>query len=195
MKPWVLGTLAAVVLIRSASAQEMPRPSSLPDVILDCYRSHSAAIGYPTFRPGVAIDGDNFQTPTVRYRLQVVNRNVLKIINFPDDAMNRKEYGKSIFELNRDFTGKHTIVGWREETSLGIRVLTIDFEQMILSIMQLPEPSTSSSFASSVSRAHVEVNVCKEKKTSREARVLKSLVGLGDTAVTSEPDVARALRA
>lgn len=162
MKCWALGVLAAMS-INGAGAQDMPRPSSLPDVILDCYRSHSAAIGYPTFRPGIAIDGDNFQIPPVRYRLQLVNRNVLKIINFPDDAMNRKEYGKSIFELNRDFTGKHMIVGWREETSLGIRVFTIDFELMLLSILQIPEPPTSASYVSSVSMAHVEVNFCKKK--------------------------------
>jgi hypothetical protein len=68
------------------------------------------------------------ETPLIRYRLRVVGK-ILKIIKDPSRPAFRTEHGKSVWEMKRDFTISHQIVGWREELSGGIvRLFTFDFE-------------------------------------------------------------------
>src|SRR6478736_6072410 len=61
----------------------------------------------------VAINNNDLQTPLTRYRLQVVDKKILKIIKDPDRPAFRDEHGKSIWQMKRDFTDKHQIISWR----------------------------------------------------------------------------------
>ena len=91
----------------------------------------------------IVLNGDNFETPVIRYRLQVVGK-ILKIIRDPDRPAFRTEHGKSVWEMTRDFTASHQVVGWREELSGGIvRLFTFDFEDLLLSTVDI-SPSRSS---------------------------------------------------
>jgi hypothetical protein len=68
----------------AAAQVNQPVPTSLPEVTLDCYQSYATITVLPesAFTES-AIDGDNFDTPTPRYRLQVVDKTTLKIIRDP----------------------------------------------------------------------------------------------------------------
>ena len=102
------------------------------------------------------MDGGNFETPLIRYRLQVVGK-ILKIIKHPDRPAFRTEHGKSVWEMTRDFTSSHQVVAWREELSGGIvRLFTFDFEDLLLSTVDIsPARSTT---------AGVELHVMKCSK-------------------------------
>jgi len=106
---------------------------------------------------GVTIDGDNFDKPPVRYRLQVVSSQTLKVIEWPNSSERRKEYGKGLFDLSRDFTNKHPIVGWREQSSTEIKIFTVDFENKLFSIMKVPITTQYSRMG----LAGVEINKCR----------------------------------
>ncbi len=86
----------------------------------------------------IVIDGGNTDTPLIRYRLQVADKRTLKIIKDPDRPAYRTEHGKSVWEIKRDFTSFHRVVGWREELPGGIvRLFTFDFEDLLLSTIDL----------------------------------------------------------
>ena len=90
-------------------------------------------------------------------RLQVVGK-ILKIIKDPSRAAFRTEHGKSVWEMKRDFTISHQIVGWREELSGGIvRLFTFDFEDLLLSTVDV-SPARSSA-------AGIELHVMKCSKS------------------------------
>jgi hypothetical protein len=129
---WVL----AATTIHWANAQSSPK--SLPDVTLDCYQSFATTVGLPE-NPlyDISIDGDNFDKPLVRYRLQVVDKLTLKIIRDPSRPTYRNEYGKNVSEMTRDFTNKHQIIGWREDSSTGVRLFTLNFEDLLFSIVDV----------------------------------------------------------
>ena len=114
-------------------------PSSLPEVTLDCYQAYATATPLPESSINeLAIDGDNFDTPTPRYRLQVVDKATLKIINYPSILARRTETGKNVWEMKRDFTGKHQIVGWRELSSTETKLFTVNFDDGLFSILRIP---------------------------------------------------------
>jgi hypothetical protein len=93
----------------------------------------------------------------IRYRVQVVGK-ILKIIRDPTRPAFRTEHGKSVWEMTRDFTNSHQIVGWREELSGGIvRLFTFDFEDLLLSTVDI-SPARSSA-------AGVELHVMKCSKS------------------------------
>jgi len=159
MRIYSAALLASLASVGIAQAQQLPRPSSLPDVTLECDRSFSSYSGYP-FEAGVfgvTIDGDNFDKPPVRYRLQVVSSQTLKVIEWPNSSERRKEYGKGLFDLSRDFTNKHPIVGWREQSSTEIKIFTVDFENKLFSIMKVPITTQYSRMG----LAGVEINKCR----------------------------------
>ena len=94
--------------------------------------SSSHAQRSPDSLPAVTVD-----------RLQVVGK-ILKIIKDPSRPAFRTEHGKSVWEMTRDFTISHQIVGWREELSGGIvRLFTFDFEDLLLSTVDI-SPARSS---------------------------------------------------
>lgn len=131
--------LFSVTFSTSAVAQQLDlTPKSLPQVTLDCYQAFSTIVGLPenSFRE-IAIDGDNFDVPTIRYRLAVANQYTLKIIERPNDAALRKEFGKNITAMTRDFTNKHRIVGWRDDTASGLKLYTVDFDNRLFSIVDI----------------------------------------------------------
>jgi hypothetical protein len=102
----------------------------------------------------IAIDGGNLETPLIRYRLQVADKTTLKIIKDPTRPAFRTEHGKSVWDMERDFTDRHQIVGWREELTGGIvRLFTFDFEDLLLSTIDI-SPARSSA-------AGVELHVMK----------------------------------
>jgi hypothetical protein len=102
----------------------------------------------------IAIDGGNLETPLIRYRLQVADKTTLKIIKDPTRPAFRTEHGKSVWDMERDFTNRHQIVGWREELTGGIvRLFTFDFEDLVLSTIDI-SPARSSA-------AGVELHVMK----------------------------------
>jgi len=137
MKALSFGLLLVTVTLSSSHAQRSP--DSLPDVTVDCYQSFAAKV--PLAEPPsreIVVDGGNFETPLIRYRLQVVRNTILKIIRDPNRPAFRTEHGKSVWDMTRDFTTSHQIVGWREELSGGIvRLFTFDFEDLLLTTVDI----------------------------------------------------------
>ena len=114
MKALSAGLLLAITTLPSVHARRSPE--SLPAVTVDCYQSFAAKAPLPELASKeMVIDGGNLETPLIRYRLQVADRTTLKIIKDPTRPAFRTEHGKSVWEIKRDFTSKHQVVGWREE--------------------------------------------------------------------------------
>jgi hypothetical protein len=156
MKALGFGLLLAITTLSNSHAQRSP--DSLPAVTVDCYQSFAAKAALPELASKeVAIDAGNFETPLVRYRLQVVGK-ILKILWHPDRPAFRTEHGRSVWDMTRNFTASHQIVGWREELSGGIvRLFTFDFEDLLLSTVDIsPARSTA---------AGVELHVMKCSKS------------------------------
>ncbi len=149
--------LLAVATMSSVHAQRSPE--SLPAVTVDCYQSFAAKTPLPELASkDIAIDGGSLQTPLVRYRLQVADNKTLKIIRDPTRPAFRTEHGKSVWEIKRDFTNHHQVVGWREELPGGIlRLFTFDFEDLLLSTVDV-SPARASGAA-------VELHVMKCSKS------------------------------
>src|SRR5579863_9357681 len=137
MKALSLGILLPIITLSSAHAQRSPE--TLPPVTVDCYQSFAAKAALPELpSKEIAIDGGNLDTPLIRYRLQVADKRTLKIIRDPDRPAFREEHGKSVWEIKRDFTSTHQVVGWREELPSGIvRLFTFDFEDLLLSTVDI----------------------------------------------------------
>jgi hypothetical protein len=157
MKALCLGFLVAIGSLSAVHAQRSP--DTLPFVTVDCYQSFAAKAPLPDFpSKEIALDGGNLETPLIRYRLQVADKRTLKIIKDPSRPVFRTEYGKSVWEMNRDFTSTHQVVGWREELPGGIvRLFTFDFEDLLLSTIDIaPAHSTA---------AGVELHVMKCSKS------------------------------
>jgi hypothetical protein len=157
MKALRLGVLLAITTLSSVHAQRSPE--TLPLVTVDCYQSFGAKASLPELpSKEIVIDGGNLETPLVRYRLQVADKRTLKIIKDPTRPASRTEHGKSVWEIKRDFTSMHQIVGWREELPGGIvRLFTFDFEDLLLSTIDV---SPAGSIA-----AGVELHVMKCSKS------------------------------
>jgi hypothetical protein len=157
MKALSLGLLLAITTLSSAHAQRSPE--ALPAVTVDCYQSFAAKAALPELASKeIAIDGGNLETPLIRYRLQVADKTTLKIIKDPTRPAFRTEHGKSVWDMERDFTDRHQIVGWREELTGGIvRLFTFDFEDLLLSTIDI-SPARSSA-------AGVELHVMKCSKS------------------------------
>ena len=157
MKALSLGFLLAITALSSAQAQRSSE--TLPPVTVDCYHSFAAKAPLPELpSKEIAIDAGNLDTPLIRYRLQVADKRTLKIIKDPNRPAYRTEHGKSVWEMKRDFTSQHRIVGWREELPGGIvRLFTFDFEDLLLSTIDI---SPARSIA-----AGVEVHVMKCSKS------------------------------
>ena len=157
MKALSVGLLLAITTLSSSHAQRSP--DSLPAVTVDCYQSFATKMRLPE-QPDkeIVIDRDNFETPLISYRLQVVDKTTLKIIKDPTRPAYRTEEGKSIWKMTRDFTNRHQIVGWREELPGGIvRLFTFDFEDLLFTIIDI-SPARSSA-------AGVELHVMKCSKS------------------------------
>jgi hypothetical protein len=156
MKALSLGFLLTITTLSNVHAQRSPE--SLPAVTVDCYQSFAAKASLPELpSKEMVVDGGNFETPLIRYRLQVVGK-ILKIIKDPSRPAFRTEHGKSVWEMTRDFTNRHQIVGWREELPGGIvRLFTFDFEDLLLSTIDV-SPARSSA-------AGVELHVMKCSKS------------------------------
>jgi hypothetical protein len=157
MKALGFGLLLVTATLSSTHAQRSP--DSLPNVTVDCYQSFATKAALPELpSKQVVVDGGNFETPLIRYRLQVVGKTILKIIRDPNRPAFRTEHGKSVWEMARDFTTGHQIVGWREELSGGIvRLFTFDFEDLLLSAVDI-SPARSPA-------AGVELHVMKCSKS------------------------------
>ena len=158
MKALSLGLLLAATTLSSSYAQRSP--DSLPAVTVDCYQSFAAKtqlVELPSSE--VALDAGYFDPPLIRYRLQVVDEKILKIIKDPNRPAFRTEHGKSFWEMARDFTNNHKIVGWREGRPDGrLRTYTFDFEDLLFSTIDI-SPAGSSFTAA------VEVHVMKCSKS------------------------------
>lgn len=147
----VFSTLSGVHAQRS--------PDTLPLVTVDCYQSFASKAPLPDLpSKDIAVDGGNLETPLIRYRLQVADKRTLKVIKDPSRPVFRTEYGKSVWEIKRDFTTMHQVVAWREELAGGIvRLLTFDFEDLLLGTVDVT-PAHSMAAA-------VEVHVMKCSKS------------------------------
>jgi len=158
MKALRLGLLLAITALSSSHAQRSP--DTLPAVTVDCYQSFAAKtqLTEPPSKE-VVLDAGNFEEPVIRYRLQVVDKTILKIIKDPNRPAFRAEHGKSIWEIGRDFTEKHQIVGWREELPGGIvRLFTFDFTDLLFSTIDISSARSST--------AGVELHVMKCNKST-----------------------------
>ena len=144
MKALGFGFLLAICTSPSVHAQRSP--DTLPLVTVDCYQSFAAKAPLPDLAAKeIALDGGNLETSLIRYRLQVADKRTLKVIRDPSRPVYRTEYGKSVWEIKRDFTTEHQVVGWREELPGGIvRLFTFDFEDLLLSTVDVsPVHSTA----------------------------------------------------
>jgi hypothetical protein len=144
MKALSVGVLIAIWPLSGVHAQRSP--DTLPFVAVDCYQSFAAKTPLPDSpSQEVALDGGNLETPLIRYRLQVADKRTLKVIKDPSRPVFRTEYGKSVWEMKRDFTSAHQVVGWREELPGGtVRLITFDFEDLLLSTIDIsPTHSTA----------------------------------------------------
>ena len=137
MKVLSFGLLLVTITLSSSHAQRSP--DSLPAVTVDCYQSFAAKAPLAELPSReIVVDGGNLETPLIRYRLQVVRKTILKIIRDPNRPAFRTEHGKSVWDMTRDFTTSHQIVGWREELSGGIvRLFTFDFEDLLLTTVDI----------------------------------------------------------
>jgi hypothetical protein len=158
MKALGPGLLFAAVTLSSVQAQRSPE--SLPALTVDCYQSFAAKAPLPEIRSSeIAIDGGNLETPLIRYRLEVADSKTLKIIRDPTRPAFRAEHGRSVWEMNRDFTSRHQVVGWREELPGGsVRLFTFDFGDLLLSTVDVPPARASA--------AAVELHVMKCSKSA-----------------------------
>jgi hypothetical protein len=141
MKALSFGLLLAAATLSNVHAQRSPE--TLPLVTVDCYQSFAAKTLFPELASKeIAIDGGNLETPLIRYRLQVADKTTLKVIKDPSRPVFRAEYGRSVWEMKRDFTSKHQIVGWREELPGGIvRLFTFDFVDLLLDTVDVSPAS------------------------------------------------------
>jgi len=90
MKALSFGLLLATATLSSSHAQRSP--DTLPAVTVDCYQSFAAKAPLPELPAReIVLNGDNFETPVIRYRLQVVGK-ILKIIRDPDRPAFRTEH-------------------------------------------------------------------------------------------------------
>jgi hypothetical protein len=154
LKALGLGLLLAAAISSNSRAQRSP--DTLPDVTLDCYQSFATKTPLPELASKeVSLDAGNLeQEPVTRYRLQVIKKTILKIIKDPDRPAFRTENGKSVWEMARDFTDRHQIVGWREELPGGIvRLFTLDFADHLFTTLDV-SPARSAT-------AGVELHVMK----------------------------------
>jgi hypothetical protein len=137
MKALSLGFFLAISQLSVVHAQRSP--DTLPLVTVNCYQSFAAKVPLPDFpSKEIALDGGDLETPLIRYRLQVADKRTLKIVKDPSRPAFRTEYGKSVWEMKRDFTSAHQVVGWREELPGGIvRLITFDFEDLLLSTIDV----------------------------------------------------------
>ena len=137
MKALAVGLILAVTPFSCAYAQRSV--DSLPAVTIDCYQSFATKAQLPERDDkDVAIDNNDLQTPLIRYRLQVVDKKILKVIKDPDRPAFRDEHGKSFWQMKRDFTDKHQIISWREDLPGGVvRIFTFDFADRLLSTMDV----------------------------------------------------------
>jgi hypothetical protein len=156
MKALSFGLLLVTATLSSSHAQRSP--DALPAVTVDCYQSFAAKAALPELpSKEVVVDAGNSETPLIRYGLQVVGK-ILKVIRDPNRPAFRTEHGKSVWDMTRDFTVSHQIVGWREELSGGtVRLFTFDFEDLLLSTVDI-SPARSSA-------AGVELHVMKCSKS------------------------------
>ena len=144
MKAVIVGLIVAILTMSNSRAQRSA--DALPDVTVDCYQSFAIKAPLPEVASKeIAIKGSDFDIPVVRYRIQVIDKTILKIIKDPTRPPFRTEYGKSVWQISRDFTANHKIVGWREELTGGIvRLFTFDFEDLLLSTLDIsPARSTA----------------------------------------------------
>jgi len=157
MKALSLGLLLVFGAFSHANAQRSP--DALPLVTVDCYQSFAAKAPLPDLSAKeITLDGGNPETSLIRYRLQVADKRTLKIIRDPSRPVYRTEYARSVWQIKRDFTDTHQVVGWREELTGGtVRLFTFDFEDLLLSTIDVsPAHSTASG---------VEVHVMKCSKS------------------------------
>src|ERR1700709_496188 len=122
MKALSLGFLLAMTTLVHAQRS----PESLPAVTVDCYQSFAAKAELPELpSKEIAITGAEVETPVIRYRLQVVDKTILKIIKHSTRPAFRSEHAKSSWQIKRDFTDRHQVIGWREELPYGtVRLFT-----------------------------------------------------------------------
>jgi hypothetical protein len=137
---------------------------TLPAVTVDCYRSLATKTQFPEGSgKDVTVANEDSATALIRYRLQVVDKTILKIVSDPDRDAFREEHGKSIWRMTRDFNDKHQIVAWREELPGGIvRLFTFDFADLVLTRLDISPAHAPA--------AGVELHVMKCSKSTVVAR-------------------------
>jgi hypothetical protein len=155
-----LGLAFLLAICTSSILYAQRSPDTLPIVTVDCYQSFAAKAPLPDLpAKEIALDGGNLESPLIRYRLQVADKRTLKVIRDPSRPVYRTEYGKSVWEMKRDFTNTHQVVGWREELPGGVvRLFAFDFEDLLLSTIDV-SPAHSAAGA-------VELHVMKCSKSA-----------------------------
>src|SRR6266516_7300300 len=140
------GLLAAALLWATESiALEPKRPPSLPALDFSCYTSHRVA--FTTLQSTgseLGIGGDNYGKPV--YRFTTIGESMLKVVEFPEFDSMRKEYDKTIFELNFGNTGGDYIFGWSDNNAMGLRIFMINQRDRLVSLLEVPPSSQTLPF-------------------------------------------------
>ena len=95
----------------------------------------------------------------LRYRLQVVDQAVLKVIEHPNLPAFRKEHEVRIEDMMQDFYNKHSIVGWRESNEKGgLFLYVLNFDDLLFSVLEV----TTAKLANPASGVDLTVMKCKK---------------------------------
>ncbi len=128
---------AALLWATGSVALEPKRPSSLPEMELSCYVSHSVAFTtLDNTGSELGIGGDNYGKPV--YRFTTIDGSVLKVVEFPEFDSMRKEYVKTISELRFDNTGSDYIFAWSDNEAMGLRVFVVNQRDRLVSLLEVP---------------------------------------------------------
>ena len=136
---------AALLWATGSVALEPKRPSSLPEMELSCYVSHSVAFTtLDNTGSELGIGGDNYGKPV--YRFTTIDGSVLKVVEFPEFDSMRKEYVKTISELRFDNTGSDYIFAWSDNEAMGLRIFVVNQRDRLVSLLEVPPSSQTLPF-------------------------------------------------
>jgi hypothetical protein len=126
--------LVAIALIWTPAQAEglSVNPTSLPAFNVMCYRIiiTNFGVGMPGHIVMSKADDE------ARYNLYTANGQVLKVVNNPESAGLRQEYGPIVDPAKRP-----PVFTWFEKSSLGLRTFSYEAKEKVLSVVNLPTPN------------------------------------------------------
>lgn len=135
--------LVAIALIGTSARAEglSVNPTTLPAFNVLCYRIIITNFGEEM--PGHIVMGK--ADDEARYNLYTAGEKTLKVVNNPESAVLRQEYGKFTSEIVAspivDPDKRPPVYSWFEKSNLGLRTFSYEAKEKVLSVVNLPTPS------------------------------------------------------